>query len=300
MDKRQIFDILTKEIPEQQISIDEPMTKHTSFKIGGNADIFVKVQNEEELKYVVNFAKENDINLTVIGNGSNILVKDNGIRGIVLKLQFNSIKIEDDIVTVGAGVKLGELAQVLLKNELTGFEFASGIPATIGGAVKMNAGAYGGEMRDVVVETKCLVNGEVITLNNEEQKFTYRHSIFSENDYIIIETKLKLNKGNYEEIKNKMKEYLENRKVKQPIHLPSAGSTFKRGVDYITAKIIDECDLKGYSIGDAQVSTLHAGFVVNKGNAKAKDVLDLIKHIQDTVYEKTGKKIELEIEIVGE
>ncbi len=300
MDKRQIFGILTKEIPEQQISIDEPMTKHTSFKIGGNADIFVKVQNEEELKYVVNFAKENDINLTVIGNGSNILVKDNGIRGIVLKLQFNSINIENDIVTVGAGVKLGELAQVLLKNELTGFEFASGIPATIGGAIKMNAGAYGGEMKDIVLETKCLVNGEVVVLNNEEQKFTYRHSIFSENDYIIIETKLKLKKGNYEEIKNTMKEYLENRKVKQPIHLPSAGSTFKRGVDYITAKIIDECDLKGYSIGDAQVSTLHAGFVVNKGNAKAKDVLDLIKHIQDTVYQKTGKKIELEIEIVGE
>jgi len=324
LDKKKIANILTKEIPEEQVYIDESMKRHTSFKIGGTADIFVKVKNTKELKYVIKIAKRESIHLTIIGNGSNILVKDNGIRGIVIKLEFDQIKIEDVIVTVGAGVKLGELAQRLLKEEITGFEFAAGIPGTIGGAVRMNAGAYGGEIKDIILETKCLdleqyeeiiekINiddieitqgekkaPEIIILNNQEQDFSYRHSIFMEKKYIILETKLELRKGKKEEIKAKMEEYLSSRKEKQPIHMPSAGSTFKRGTDYITAKLIDECGLKGYQIGDAQVSDLHAGFIVNKGNATAKDVIALVRYIQDTVYEKTGKKIELEIEILGE
>ncbi len=354
MDKEKIQKILTKEIPENQIFVDEPMSKHTSFKIGGNADIFVKVKNMRELKYLIKIAKKEEIHLTIIGNGSNILVKDKGIRGIVLKIEFEEMSIktavfdrtklenilttdmiendmelpkwEDVVITVGSGVKLGELAQKLLKEEITGFEFASGIPGTIGGAVRMNAGAYGKEMKDIVIETKCLdlecyeqmiertniddieittekdnnKSPEIIILNNKEQDFSYRHSIFMQKKYIILETKLELKRGKYEEIKAKMDEYLASRIEKQPIQMPSAGSTFKRGADYITAKLIDECGLKGYQIGGAKVSEKHAGFIVNTGNATAEDVINLIKYVQDTVYEKTGNRIELEIEIIGE
>lgn len=301
MDKNKIKDVLTKEISEENIFIDEPMKKHTSFKIGGVADIFIKVKSVQELQYIIEVAKKENILVTIIGNGSNLLVKDNGIRGIVIMLNMDKIEIEDTIVTVEAGVKLGFLAQKLLKEELTGFEFAAGIPGSIGGAVRMNAGAYGGEMKDIIVETKCLTpSGEIVTLSNEEQEFSYRHSIFMENRYIVLETKIKLQKGNKDEIKAKMDDYAQQRKEKQPISLPSAGSTFKRGTDFVTAKVIDECGLKGFSIGDAQVSTKHAGFVVNNGNATAEDVLRLIEHVQKVVLEKTGKKIELEIEVLGE
>lgn len=301
MDKNKIKDVLTKEISEENIFIDEPMKKHTSFKIGGVADIFIKVKSVQELQYIIEVAKKENILVTIIGNGSNLLVKDNGIRGIVIMLNMDKIEIEDTIVTVEAGVKLGFLAQKLLKEELTGFEFAAGIPGSIGGAVRMNAGAYGGEMKDIIVETKCLTpSGEIVTLSNEEQEFSYRHSIFMENRYIVLETKIKLQKGNKDEIKAKMDDYAQQRKEKQPISLPSAGSTFKRGTDFVTAKVIDECGLKGFSIGDAQVSTKHAGFVVNNGNATAEAVLSLIEHVQKVVLEKTGKKIELEIEVLGE
>ena len=301
MDKNKIKDVLTKEISEENIFIDEPMKKHTSFKIGGVADIFIKVKSVQELQYIIEVAKKENILVTIIGNGSNLLVKDNGIRGIVIMLNMDKIEIEDTIVTVEAGVKLGFLAQKLLKEELTGFEFAAGIPGSIGGAVRMNAGAYGGEMKDIIVETKCLTpSGEIVTLSNEEQEFSYRHSIFMENRYIVLETKIKLQKGNKDEIKAKMDDYAQQRKEKQPISLPSAGSTFKRGTDFVTAKVIDECGLKGFSIGDAQVSTKHAGFVVNNGNATAEAVLRLIEHVQKVVLEKTGKKIELEIEVLGE
>lgn len=326
MDKSRIKDFLTKEIPVEQVFIDELMKKHTSFKIGGTADIFVRVKTIKELKHVIKIAKKENIYLTIIGNGSNVLVKDNGIRGIVVKLDLDYISINNNVVTVGAGVKLGELAQKLLKEQITGFEFAAGIPGTIGGAVRMNAGAYGGEMKDIIIETKCLdleeyerkiekINiddieiiqkdeitktPEILVLDNKHQEFSYRHSIFMQRKYIILETKLKLHKGNYEEIKAKMDEHMNSRKEKQPINMPSAGSTFKRGTDYITAQLIDECGLKGYSIGDAQVSEKHAGFIINKGNATAEDVINLIGHVQKIVYEKTGKHIELEIEIIGE
>ena len=213
MDKNKIKDVLTKEISEENIFIDEPMKKHTSFKIGGVADIFIKVKSVQELQYIIEVAKKENILVTIIGNGSNLLVKDNGIRGIVIMLNMDKIEIEDTIVTVEAGVKLGFLAQKLLKEELTGFEFAAGIPGSIGGAVRMNAGAYGGEMKDIIVETKCLTpSGEIVTLSNEEQKFSYRHSIFTENRYIVLETKIKLQKGNKDEIKAKMDDYAQQRK----------------------------------------------------------------------------------------
>lgn len=320
---------LTKEIPSEQIYMNEPMSKHTTFKVGGNADVFVKVRNIEQLKYVIKIAKKNDVHMYVIGNGSNILVKDNGIRGIVVKIEFEDIEIEknenDAIVTVGAGVKLMQLAQELLKNSICGFEFASGIPGTIGGAVKMNAGAYGKEMKDIITSTKCLDlkrynmveekeyiddieiteyveksdEPDILDLNNEEQKFEYRNSIFSDKRYVILETKLKLAYGSKDEIENNMRELLTKRKTSQP-NEPSAGSTFKRGEDFITAKLIDECGLKGYSIGGAKVSEKHAGFIVNAGDATAQDILELIKYVKDKVYEKTGKFIKLEVEVLGE
>ncbi|MBE5805825.1 MAG: UDP-N-acetylmuramate dehydrogenase [Clostridiales bacterium] len=285
------------------------MKKHTSFKIGGNAEFFVKAKNIEQVEYVLKICEKNNISLTIIGNGSNILVKDSGIKGIVLKIDINDIDIVEKnidtnevVVTVGAGVNLGMLAQVLLKKSISGFEFASGIPGTIGGAIRMNAGAHGFEFKDIVIETTCIdKSGNIFVLNNQQQKFEYRTSIFFEKDYIILGAKLQLKKNsNFEEIKNKMDEYKTFRKEKQPLEYPNAGSTFKRGNDFITAKLIDECGLKGYKVGDAQVSNKHAGFVINTGNASAKDVLELIEVVKKKVYEKFNKIIELEIEVIGE
>lgn len=297
------------------------MKKHTSFKIGGNADLFVKAKTVDEIKQILEFVNKNKIKLTIIGNGSNLLVTDKGIRGIVMKIDLQGVdiqkKIEDNviqmqeemvaeepvdyyynqaIVTVGAGVKLGSLAQILLKEGIEGMEFASGIPGSIGGAIIMNAGAYGKEMKDVVLETTYIdKNGNIHTIKNNEHKFSYRKSLFSENEYIVLSTKLLLNYGIKEQIKAKMDQYFTSRKEKQPIEFPSAGSTFKRGEDFITAKLIDECGLKGYRIGDAEVSKKHAGFIINIGNATAKNVIDLIEYVKKQIYEKTGKKIELEI-----
>ena len=290
---------------ETSILENELMSKHTSFKIGGMADIFVNVKKEDDVKKVLEYSDENQIPLTIIGNGSNLLVKDGGIRGIVLRVDIEEFylekKDEEYIVTVGAGVKNGYVAQKLLIEEIEGFEFAAGIPGSIGGAIRMNAGAHGGEMKNIVLETKCIdKKGNIKILSNEEQKFEYRNSIFSTNEYIILSKKLRLNKGIYKEIKSKMDEYSVWRKEHQPLEYPSAGSTFKRGEDFITAKLIDECGLKGYNIGGAEVSTKHAGFVVNKGDAKAKNVLNLTKYISQMIYEKFGKKVELEVQVIGE
>lgn len=307
MDIERVSNDLEKIISEESvILVNEPMSKHTSFKIGGNADIFIKAKTEEDIKQILRYSNENNIPLTIVGNGSDLLVKDGGIRGIVIKVDIDIFEIEkineeDYIVTVGAGVKNGYVAQKLLIDEIEGFEFASGIPGSIGGALRMNAGAHGGEMKDIVLETMCMdKQGNICVLSNEEQEFEYRNSIFKLNKYIILSTKLKFKKGIYKEIKEKMDEYANWRKEHQPIEYPSAGSTFKRGTDFITAKLIDECGLKGYSIGDAEVSTKHAGFVINKGNAKAKEVIDLIEYIKEKVADKFGKEIELEVQIIGE
>lgn len=326
MSNTEIYNELKKIIDQSNIKPNESMKNHTSFKIGGIADFFVTAKKIDDIKNILKFSNDNNINLTIIGNGSNVLVTDKGIRGIVMKIDLQEIEIQKKIddkanfmsiekvaedeeiysynevyVKVGAGVKLGMLAGILLKEEIEGFEFASGIPGTIGGAVKMNAGAYGKEMKDIILETTYMDrSGNIHKLNNTEQQFEYRKSIFSNNNYIILGTTMVLNYGIKEKIKAKMKEYMMSRKEKQPIDLPSAGSTFKRGIDFLTAKVIDECGLKGYRIGDAEVSKKHAGFVVNLGNATAKDVLNLIEYVKNTVYEKTNKKIELEIQIIGE
>ena len=303
MKKNQIYEILVKKLPEKQVKLDEPMKKHTNFKIGGNADIFITAKKNDEILTVLKLAKENDVKLTILGNGSNVLVSDEGIRGVVLKISIPGIDIkkekESAIITVGAGEPLGKVAYSLLNEEIAGFEFASGIPGTMGGAIRMNAGAYGGEMKDCIKNVTCIdENGNLQRLSNKECDFSYRHSIFFDRPWIIVNAELELPYGDKKEIKEKIDEYAKSRREKQPINFPSAGSTFKRGADFITAKLIDECNLKGYSVGDAEVSTLHAGFVINKGNATAKDVMAVIEHVKKTVLEKTGKQIELEIEIL--
>ena len=289
----------------QKIIYNEPMKKHTSFKIGGNADFFVSVKTIEELKQALFYAKQKQIPITIIGNGTNILVSDSGIRGIVIKIDIQHFDIEEENdyveISVGSGNKMMALATQLKNREISGLEQLSGIPGTIGGAIYMNAGAYGKEMKDIVISTKCMnMKGEIFELSNEEQKFEYRSSVFNTKEYIILEAKLKLKKGKKEDIELQMNEYLNQRKEKQPLEYPSAGSTFKRQEGIITAKLIDECGLKGYKIGGAMVSEKHAGFIVNTGDATAKDVLELIKYVKDEVYKKYGVKIEEEVKIVGE
>lgn len=303
MNLEQLIDNLN--ISKEKIKYNEPMAKHTSFKIGGPAQCFINAENVEEIKQICKVASKNDINLTIIGNGSNLLVTDKGINGIVVKVNIKKFELEfsnDDVsLIVGAGNKLGEIAQKLLRNEITGFEFAAGIPGTIGGAVRMNAGAYGKEMKDIVETVKYMdYDGNIYEKSNKDLEFEYRKSMFAKNKFIILEAKLKLQKGNAQDIKNKMLEFEQSRKEKQPLEFPSAGSTFKRGTDFITAKLIDDAGLKGYRVGGAMVSTKHAGFVVNENNATAQDVLNLVKHIKQEVYKKFNKKIELEIQVIGE
>lgn len=290
---------------KENLYYNEPMAKHTSFKIGGPADVFIKVDNIEELKETLDLSKKNQIPLTIIGNGSNILVTDKGIRGITAKLNLKDIKIKNEnnkqIIKVDAGVPVGLLAQKLLKEEIAGFEELSGIPGTIGGAVIMNAGAHGKEIKDILKKVTAMdYDGNIYEFTNEECKFSYRNSKFQKEKYIILQATLELEKGNSTEIKEKMDEYMQFRKEKQPIEYPNAGSTFKRGEDFVTAKLIDEAGLKGYKVGGAQVSKKHAGFIVNVDNATAKDVIELTDYIKEKIEEKFGKKINLEIQIIGE
>lgn len=308
MDSKQKEDTVNKInafMPEEDIYIDEPMCKHTTFRIGGNADIFVKIRSIEQIKQIIQLSRENKISLQILGNGSNVLVKDKGIRGIVAKICMESYTfINSETVKVDAGMLNGKLSRVLLENSLSGFEFASGIPGTIGGAIKMNAGAYGSQMSDIVVSTSYIdlkdENIEIKELNNTEHEFEYRKSFFSGKDTVILNTTLKFTKANREDIQAKINENNQSRKEKQPTDKPSAGSTFKRGNGFITAQLIDQCGLKGITVGGAQVSEKHAGFVINTGNATAEDVIELTNEVKEKVFEKFQKDIELEIEIIGE
>ena len=296
-----LYNEFTEKINKDRVLINEPMSKHTSFKIGGPADIFIVVNDLEELKHVLKIAKESRTDVTCIGNGTNLLVKDNGIRGITIKPNLKNIQIDGEKLEVGSGVAVPVLARTAYENGLSGLEFACGIPGTLGGAVKMNAGAYGGEFGNIIISTTFLdKNLKLHTIENNEQKFSYRDSIFSKTNDIIISSKIKLQTEDKQKIKEKMEENIEKRKTKQPINFPSAGSIFKRKNEYIPAEIIDKCGLKGYNINDAYVSDLHAGFILNKGNATAQDVLKLIKHIKSIVQEKYGVDLELEIKILGE
>ncbi|MBQ7410979.1 MAG: UDP-N-acetylmuramate dehydrogenase [Clostridia bacterium] len=300
--ERQLQEIVKK----NNVLKNEPMAKHTSFKIGGIADYFIKVTNIEELKKILEFSNKNKIPITIVGNGTNILVRDGGIRGIVIKLELNGFKIkrvsaEDVLITVESGMTLAALAAIALKEEITGLEFLAGIPGSIGGAIRMNAGAYGGEMKDLVVKTRYMTyDGKIKTLELSKHEFEYRNSVFSKMDVIIIDTTIKAKKGSKLEIQEKMDEYSASRKKAQPLEYPNAGSTFKRKEGVLTAKLIDECGLKGFSVGDAEVSTKHAGFIINKGKATAKDILELVEHIKTEIKKKYDLDIELEILVLGE
>ena len=317
---KELEDLLGRE----NIKYNEPMYKHTSFKVGGPADMFVCVNTIEKLKKTIQIAKSEGIPYIIVGNGSNILVSDYGIDGMVIRYNNNDVEIDEDFgknnkqkdedskllyindenavkMTCGAGALNGALAYKCFNNSITGFEFAGGIPGTIGGAVYMNAGAYGGELKDIIENVTFICpDGLIKTETADKLDFGYRHSMFENGGYTILSCKLKLKKGNYDEIKALMADYNKRRSDKQPLSQPSAGSTFKRPEGYFAGKLIQDAGLMGYSIGGAMVSDKHAGFVVNKGGATAKDVLDLIKYVQDTVEEKFGVKLEPEVRLIGE
>ena len=284
------------------VRYDEPLKNHTTFKIGGNCIALVEPREISDIIEAVKICRENNIKFFVIGNGSNLLVPDDGYNGVIIKLkgEFSTIKVEGDYVMVNSGAKLSEVYTVAYENSLTGFEFASGIPGTIGGAIFMNAGAYGGEMKDIVesVEVLDLDNFELRELKNEELEFSYRKSIIQRKNYIVTTIKLKLKKGNKEEINSVYEDLRDRRNSKQPLNFGSAGSTFKRPEGHFASKLIEDAGLKGYHINDAWVSEKHSGFIVNKGNASYKEVMELIEYVQKVVFEKFKVKLEMEVRIL--
>lgn len=283
---------------------NEPMSKHTSFKIGGDADIFITVNSISDLAKVIEVLNDFNVPFFVIGNGSNLLISDKGIRGAVIKLggEFSNIKLVDDnTIECGAGVLISKLCSFACQNSLSGLEFAYGIPGTAGGAVFMNAGAYGSEMKDIMLSAKSLTfSGEIINRSAEEMELSYRKSIYRQVDEIILSAKLELKKGEKLHIKEKMNEFIARRKEKQPLEYPNAGSVFKRPVGNFAGTLIQTCGLKGKKIGGAMVSEKHSGFIINTGNATCEDVVNLIDHIKATVFEKSNIALECEVEIVGD
>lgn len=297
------YNNIMKITSKDNIKKDEMMSRHTSFKVGGKADYFIEVENnEKDIIKIAKLAKQYDKRLIVIGNGTNTLFSDEDIKAVILKIKPDmSYNIYDDYIQISAGTSNAYLANVMLNNEMAGFEFASGIPGTIGGAIVMNAGAFGSEMKDVILEVSGvdLNTYKGFNYDNEECGFSYRKSIFqNKGDLLILSAKIKYSQGIRDNIQGLMNEYREKRIATQPLDMPSAGSTFKRGEGFITAKLIDEAGLKGYSIGGAMVSKKHAGFIVNTGNATAKNIIDLIEYVQDVVYKKFNVKIETEVKLV--
>lgn len=283
---------------EENILCNEPMKNHTTFKTGGPAEFLVTPASKEEFMELLKI----DFPKMIIGNGSNLIVKDGGIKGLVIKTtKLNHLKVEGNIIEAESGVFISKIANTAKDYSLTGFEFACGIPGTLGGAVSMNAGAYGGEMKNVIVESEYAdESGNTYTVGNEGHEFAYRRSFFTDTHYIILSSKIELEPGNQEEIVARMNELRNQRNSKQPVTLPSAGSIFKRPEGFFAGKLIEDSGLKGYAIGGAQISTLHAGFIVNTGDATSKDILDLIEHIQKTVNKNFGVQLETEVKIIGE
>lgn len=284
------------------VRYDEPLKNHTTFKIGGNCIALIEPREVSDIVETIKICRENSIKFFVIGNGSNLLVPDEGYNGVIIKLkgEFSTIQVESEYLIVNSGARLSEVYTVAYENSLTGFEFASGIPGTIGGAIYMNAGAYGGEMKDIVesVEVLDLDNFELRELKNKELEFSYRKSIIQRRNYIVTTIKLKLQKGNKEKINAVYEDLRERRNSKQPLNFGSAGSTFKRPEGHFASKLIEDAGLKGYHINDAWVSEKHSGFIVNKGNASFKEVMELIEYVQKVVFEKFGVKLETEVRIL--
>lgn len=305
---------VTEQLPKLGFLQDEPMKKHTTFRIGGPADYYAE-PDMSQISKLIEMAKAYDMLVTVIGNGSNLLVGDKGIRGLVIGIGKGLSEIEvteavaqqstaqdnGHIITAGAGAILAAVAAKAAEASLSGLEFASGIPGSVGGAVVMNAGAYGGEIKDVLIDATVLTaEGELKTVTRDELDLSYRHSIVPEKGYIVLSARFRLIPKPKDEIKSYMAELRTKRVEKQPLEYPSAGSTFKRPEGYFAGKLIMDAGLRGYSVGDAQVSQKHCGFVVNKGEATAADVLTLIKDVQETVLKQFGVKLEPEVKMIGE
>lgn len=298
-----IYDKVVDIVGEENVHTDEPMSRHTTFRIGGNADYFVKPGNADEVAAVIVVCREYNIPYFILGNGSNLLVSDDGYRGMIINIMDNmdSVTVDGRIITAQAGAMLVRVSVMARDNALTGLEFASGIPGTIGGAVYMNAGAYGGEMKNVVKTVRAIDEyGRIYELDSEKMDFSYRHSIVEERKLIVLEVTLELEHGSREAIDDRMKELAEARRSKQPLEYPSAGSTFKRPEGYFAGKLIMDAGLRGYSVGGAQVAEKHCGFVINKGGATASDVVELIRDVQHDVDDKFGVTLEPEVEMLGE
>ena len=281
---------------------NEMLCNHISFKVGGPCPLLIEPKNEKQLTDILKLIKETRAPYTVLGNGTNVLVLDEGLDKVVVKIgdEMTSLFLEgDDVICCSAGTKVVTLCKFALENSLSGLEFAFGIPGTCGGAVFMNAGAYGGEVKDVISEITYLTpDSEIKTMPVEDAKLSYRHSIFKENGCVVVSAKFKMKKAPQEEIKTAMNDYLSRRKDKQPLEYPSAGSTFKRPEGYFAGALIEQCGFKGKTLGGAQISDKHAGFLINKNNATAKDILDLISLTQETVKKETGVTLEPEVIIL--
>lgn len=297
------YDKLEEIVGKDKVKYNEKMSKYTTMRVGGPCDCIVFPDEISKIREVIDFCKNENITFFVIGNGSNLLVKDEGIHGVVIKLghRFSKIELDGEYILAYAGATMPALSQLAKKNSLKGLEFACGIPGTIGGGVKMNAGAYGSQISDILYEVTYMDEKEEIkTIKNKDCSFEYRKSIFTINpNYVILSAKFKLERGNIDEIENKMKENSLARKAKQPLEYPNFGSVFKRPEGYFVGKLVDDAGLRGYKIGGAQVSTKHTGFIVNVDNATCKDVLDLIGYVQTTVYNKFNVKLTPEVIIIG-
>lgn len=281
---------------------NEPMKNHTSFKVGGKVEILLTPNTEEQIKKVLIILMKENIPFYIMGNGSNLLVSDQGFNGVIIKIynNFNNYSVDENIINAQAGILLSKLAKVALKSDLSGLEFASGIPGTLGGAVTMNAGAYGGEMKDVLISSHVIdKKGNIFEIINGNLQLGYRTSAIQVNDLIVLSAKVRLKNASNKEISDLMNDLDHKRKSKQPLEWPSAGSTFKRPEGYYAGKLIEDSGLKGFKIGGAQVSEKHCGFIINKENATAKDIDDLIRHIQNVIYKKFNVKLETEVKRLG-
>lgn len=297
-----IYQYFKKLVGEERVFRNEPMKNHTYFKIGGPAQVLIEVRSVEEIEKIIKKANKAKVKYYIIGNGTNLLVEDQGIDAIIIKISedFDRVKIEGELVYAQAGITLTNLSKKVARAALSGLEFASGIPGTLGGAIFMNAGAYGGEMRDVVKYVRVLTEaGEIKEIYNNHLEMGYRTSIVRDKNYIVLEVCLALKKGNKEEIFSKIKELDKKRTSKQPLSMPSAGSTFKRPDGHYASKLIDDAGLKGVRFGDAQVSPKHSGFVVNCGEATCRNVLDLVAFIKKVVKDKYDVMLEREVRILG-
>lgn len=298
-----LYEELCGILGKENVFTKEPMSKHTTFRVGGPADYFVTPEEEGQVQKVVSAFKSAGIPFYILGNGSNLLVGDRGYRGGIIQIfkKMNRISLQDSRIHAQAGALLSKIAAEALDHGLTGFEFASGIPGTLGGAVMMNAGAYGGEMKQVLTGAHVLrVSGAVEEVPVEEMELGYRSSIFSKTGDIILSADIRLEPGNPEQIRSRMDELKEQRTSKQPLEYPSAGSTFKRPEGYFAGKLIQDAGLRGFQVGGAQVSEKHCGFVINKDHASAKDILSLMEQVSDKVFKQSGVRLEPEVKMLGE